>query len=227
VIKGLIFDFDGTMVDTETSAFQSWQEIYASYHCDLPLERWLKTLGGSGHEFDPAQYLIETSGLALDYQELRARRYQRKLELVAHQGLMPGVAAYLAAAKELGLKLGLASSSKRDWVLGHLERLGQSQHFEAIVCADDVHEVKPNPALYQKATVQLGLEPQQTFAIEDTINGLTAAKRAGMFCLVVPNAFLNHLPFEGADMRLGSLAEVPLQGVLKQLLAKQALIATN
>src|SRR5215831_11289419 len=111
VIRGLIFDFDGLMVDTETSARDSWLEIYREYGCDFPYSLWAETLGGSRGGFDACVYLAEQTGLQLDHDAFHARRQRRKLEMVAAQPLMPGIAAYLAESKQRDLKLGVASSS--------------------------------------------------------------------------------------------------------------------
>src|SRR5215831_4873209 len=105
VIRGLIFDFDGLMVDTETSARDSWLEIYREYACDFPYALWAETLGGSRGGFDACVYLAERTPRPLDPEELRARRGRRKLELVAKEPLMPGIAGYLAEGKRSGLKL--------------------------------------------------------------------------------------------------------------------------
>jgi beta-phosphoglucomutase-like phosphatase (HAD superfamily) len=123
MIKALVFDFDGLMVDTESSAYNSWQEIYHEYGYTLPLEQWALVLGGSGFEFDPCAYLAALSGQELDRDALRARRWQRKLALVANDPLLPGIREAIDAARQQGLKLAVASSSSRRWVCSHLDRL--------------------------------------------------------------------------------------------------------
>lgn len=210
----MIFDFDGLMVDTESSAYNSWGEIYREHGCTLPLERWEQVLGGSGSEFDPCAYLAELTGQTFDHDALRSRRLHRKLALVARERLLPGVRDAIDYAKEHGLKLGVASSSSRAWVLSHLERLEVTPLFNAVVCADDVARVKPAPDLYQAAAAKLGVLPHEAVAIEDSLNGLYAAKAAGLGCVAVPNKFLAHRDFSRADVRLASLAEVPFGQLL-------------
>jgi HAD superfamily hydrolase (TIGR01509 family) len=214
VIRGLIFDFDGLMVDTETAARDSWVDIFQEYGCDFPHDAWAKVLGGSGRDFDACGYLTEQTGLQLDPEELRARRGRRKLELVAAQPLMPGIAAYLADGKHGGLTLGVASSSSREWVVGHLERLGVTYLFDAIVTGDDVAHVKPDPELYLLTLARLGLEPHEAIVFEDAPNGVLAAKRAVIFTVAVPNALTCELPLDHADMRVASLADLPLTDLL-------------
>ena len=214
MIQGLIFDFDGLLVDTESPAYDSWLEIYREHDCEFPLEKWGTVLGGSGAEFDPCTYLAAQTGQSLDVEALRERRWQRKLELVAAQPLLPGVRDYLAAARRLGLKLAVASSASRGWVAGHLERLGVLSAFDAIVTADDVTRVKPDPEIYLTVVAALGLDPEQAIAIEDAPNGLLAARRAGLFTVAVPNPITCRLPLDHADLRLTSLADVPLDRLL-------------
>jgi len=213
MIRGLIFDFDGLMVDTESPAYDSWREVYQEYGCELPLARWQAVLGGSGKEFDPCAYLEQQIGRPLDCAALGARRWQRKLDLIVVQPLLPGVREYIAAAKRLHLKLGVASSSSYKWVCGHLDRLGVADQFDAITTADNVTHVKPDPEIYRAALSALGLRPAQAIAIEDAPNGLRAARRAGIFSVAVPNALTGHLPLD-ADLRLSSLADVPLGTLL-------------
>jgi HAD superfamily hydrolase (TIGR01509 family) len=208
VIRGLIFDFDGLLVETETSARDSWLEIYREYGCDFPYSVWAATLGGSRGGFDACLYLAEQTGLQLDHEELRARRKQRHFELVAEQPLMPGAAAYLAHGKRRSMKLGVASSSSRGWVVGHLDRLGVTHLFDAIVTRDDVAHVKPDPELYLLALARLGLEAHEVVVFEDAPNGVLAAKRAGIFTVAVPNALTCELPLDHADLRVESLADL-------------------
>ena len=222
MIRGIIFDFDGLMVDTEGPAYESWMEIYREYGCELPLSRWALVLGGSGSEFDPCAYLAEHVGQELDAPAITARRWQRKLELVAGLPLLPGVAGYVDTAKRLGLKVAVASSAHRDWVTSHLDRLNTTAHFDAIVTADNVTRVKPDPEIYQAALAALALRPEEAIALEDAPNGVLAAKRAGIFCVAVPNAITGQLPLDHADLRITSLASMPLETLRETVAARRA-----
>lgn len=214
MIRALIFDFDGLMVDTESPAYESWLGIYREYGQEFPLSLWSVVLGGSGREFDPVAYLSERIGQPLDAETIRGRRWQCKLELVAAQPLLAGVADYIAAGTRLGLALGVASSSSRSWVVGHLDRLGVTNQFGAIITADDVTRVKPHPDIYLASAAALGVRPDEAIALEDAPNGLLAAKRAGLFCVAVPNLLTSQLPLDHADLRITSLADMPLESLL-------------
>ncbi len=222
MIKGIIFDFDGLMVDTEASGYESWLEIFREHNCDLPLTKWALVMGGSGGEFDPCVYLEEQAGRTLERDVILARRIQRKAEMVADLPLLPGVLQYLDDARECGLKLAVASSSPHRWVDGHLARLGVLDRFDTTVCADDVERVKPAPDIFQKALERLGLQPHEAIVLEDSPNGLHAARSAGVFAIAIPNALTGQLPLDHADLRIVSMADVPLETLLATLEERMA-----
>ncbi|MMZ58245.1 2-deoxyglucose-6-phosphate phosphatase [compost metagenome] len=146
--------------------------------------------------------------------KLRREKYER---LIGEEKIRDGVEDYLNAARKLGLKIGLASSSTRPWVVGHLEKLGILHYFECIHTAEDVEQVKPDPALYIKTLQCLGVKPEEAIAFEDSPNGALAAKRAGMYCVIVPNFVTETLPFHTIDIRLQSMAEIALEQLLDKI----------
>jgi HAD superfamily hydrolase (TIGR01509 family) len=133
--------------------------------------------------------------------------------------LLPGVVEHLDAAKESGLKLGVASSSTRAWVTGHLARLGVLERFDCLRCRDDVPHAKPEPDLYLAVLDCLGVPASEAIAIEDSPNGVLAAKRAGMRCVAIPNSITARLDLGQADVVLGSLAEVTLAELLRKVVS--------
>jgi HAD superfamily hydrolase (TIGR01509 family) len=214
MIRAVIMDFDGLILDTEGPAFQAWQEIYGEYGVSLPLSAWAVWVGGSVGLFDPCEYLESQLGRKVDREEIRNRERQREDELIAAQPLLPGVEGYVADARRLGLRLGVASSSDRAWVLGHLSRFGMEASFDAIVCADDVERAKPDPGLYLSALRALDVSADEALALEDSPNGITAAQAAGIFCVVIPNPLTRQLSTAAADLRLDTLADTPLEELL-------------
>jgi HAD superfamily hydrolase (TIGR01509 family) len=211
MIQAIIFDFDGTILETELPDFLSWQEAYQEHQCELPHSLWLNAVGGSASEFDPYGYLEEQIGRAIDRPALSKRRRERMHELITHQNIRPGVLDVMAGAQRLGIRLGVASSSGREWVEGYLTRFGLRQPFEVICTRDDVERVKPDPALYRLAVNRLALQPEAAVAIEDSRNGMLAAKAAGLKCVVVPNEVTQQLHFPEADLQMQSLADRPLE----------------
>jgi HAD superfamily hydrolase (TIGR01509 family) len=214
--RALIFDFDGLILDTEGPEFQSWSEVYAAHGVALDLESWASCIGTIGG-FEPFGELEARLGRPIDREAIREQRRRRNQELLTAERVRPGIESYLDSANRLGLRVGVASSSPRSWVAGHLERLGLLDRFHCLRTADDVRTVKPDPELYLAATSALGVEPAAAIAIEDSPNGALAAKRAGLVCVAVPNALTRQLDLAHADLRLDSLADVSLEELLVTL----------
>ncbi len=214
--RGLIFDFDGLILDTESPEFASWRDIFTEHGCALSLEAWAVCIG-TADVFDPCEHLEGQLGRPVDRDTLRAERRRRSDALIAAQAPLPGVVEWIGEAREMGMKLGVASSSSRDWVEGHLARLGLAPHFDCIRCADHVERVKPDPALYRVVLDGLGLRAEEAIALEDSPNGVLAARRAGIFCVAVPNPATRDLAFDDADLRLGSLAELSLEELVREV----------
>lgn len=217
-MKAIIFDFDGLMLDSESPAFHAWAGIYRDHGVELRLERWVECVGASYARFDPFEHLLElvgrSKGAALDRLQLFAEKERRKIEACSRLPLMPGVEDVMASARARGLKLAVASSSAAEWVKGHLQRLGCLQEFDAIRTRDDVLRVKPFPDLYLAVATALSLPVSQCVVFEDSLNGVRAAKSAGMRCFAVPNFVTSGLDFREADGVLSSLVEADLDAIL-------------
>lgn len=213
-IQALIFDFDGLILDTETPDFQSWQETYRAYGASLSFDEWARWIGTMG-TFDPYGYLEEQLGHPVDRSAVRARRRARFDDLMAGQDVLPGVLEYVHEAGRLGLKLGIASSSPREWIVSRLGPLGLAPYFAAVSSGDDVERTKPDPSVYLAALAALGVEAHRAIALEDSPNGVLAAKRAGIYCVAVPNALTRQLSFDHADLQIGSLVDLPLHELLE------------
>jgi HAD superfamily hydrolase (TIGR01509 family) len=218
VIRALIFDFDGLILDTEEPVYRSWLEVYEAHGEELPFERWVQIVGSTTTGFHPQHHLEERLGRSLP-KEVLDRRVGRRTELVLAQNLLPGIVEHLDAAKAMGLKLGVASSSTGDWVRGHLARLGILDRFDCLRCRDDVAKAKPEPDLYVAALECLAVVAPEAIAVEDSPNGVMAAKRAGLRCVAIPNSITARLDLSQADVLLGSLADVTLAELLRRVAA--------
>lgn len=217
MIKAVVFDFDGLILDTETQEYKALQEVYGEYGGHLPLDVWGECIGTHADFFDPVSYLEEQIGKTIDRDAFAEQRMQKFAVLLQHEKALPGVEDYLTAARELGLKIGLASSSNYKWVSKHLNNLNLLQAFECIRTSDNVETVKPDPALYIEAAKCLGVKPEECLAFEDSANGALAAKRAGMYCVIVPNTVTKDLDFDEVDHRLESMAEMELAQLMKHV----------
>jgi beta-phosphoglucomutase-like phosphatase (HAD superfamily) len=125
--------------------------------------------------------------------------------------------AWITEAATAGLGIAIASSSPDDWVLGHLDRLGLRSRFDHVMCAGESRAGKPAPDTYLAACAALGVDAQRALAVEDSSHGVAAAKRAGLLCVVVPNALTKALDLSAADLRLDSLAECSLRDAVARI----------
>ena len=149
--------------------------------------------------------------------ELRKQEHAIEIALVNEKQPLPGVVEYLISAKELGIKLGIASSGTAEWVTSNLKRLGLDHYFEAITTQEEVQLTKPYPYLFEKTLKKLGLYPYQVIAIEDSSFGITAARAAGIFAVAVPNDITRGMNMDHADMVLDSLADVTLKELIVRI----------
>lgn len=216
-IKGLLFDFDGLILDTEGPVYQSWRELFHSYGYDLTLEDWQICIGSAEGTASFFENLAEKLGNPVDLDSETPKRLERELELIASQPILPGVREHLQRAAELGLKMGVASSSPCKWVEGHLKERGLRDYFHCVLAADDVGSTKPDPDLYLTAVDCLEVRPEQVIAYEDSPNGVLAAKRAGLYCVAVTNPLTRQLRIEEADLQLVSLEEMTLDELLERV----------
>lgn len=199
----LIFDFDGLLMDTETTSLASWQYEYAQYRLELAADGFFPDHGGDVTEARYAQ-LAAAVGPGYDRDASHARRTAHRDRLNAALELEPGIGAWLDQAGELGLRLAVASSSPRSWVHRMLDQAGHLSRFETVVCGDEVEHVKPDPGVYLLALRQLGVGPDEALAFEDSPHGVAAAKAAGLRCVAVPNQHADPAHFGAADVLLTS-----------------------
>jgi HAD superfamily hydrolase (TIGR01509 family) len=214
LIRALILDFDGLILETEGPSYQTWEEVYHSFGLSLPFSIWSTIIGTTQGEFDPQRELQKQVKGEVDWKAVEARRQAAENTLLEAQAILPGVEQYLSDAKRLGITLGVASSSSSEWVTRHLSRLGLSGCFDCVCTADDVERVKPDPELYLTALERLGIRSDEAIAFEDSPLGIQAAKRAGLFCVVVPTLLTRQLSLQQADYRMESLSELPLEQLL-------------
>ena len=220
MLKALIFDFDGLILDTETPEYIVWQNIYQEHGFELPHEEWGKIIGGYGlSNFDAAEHLSLLSQGRLDSASMRLRHQLESHAAIARESVLPGVMDYIRDAKRLGLKLAIASSSPHAWVDGHTQRLGIFPFFDKVICQDDVGvgRTKPNPDLFLLALNQLQVQRNEAVVFEDSPNGVLAAKRTGIFVVAVPNPITSQLIIEGADLTLRSISDLPLSGLMSKV----------
>lgn len=216
MLRALIFDFDGLILDTETPEVLVWQSIYREHGFELPVHEWEKTIGGYGlSNFDAAEHLSLLSQGRLDPVSMRIRYRRESGLLIQASPIMPGVVEMIEQARGQGIQVAIGSSSPHSWVDTHAKRLGIFHYFKHLICQDDVApgRTKPNPDIYLKALEQLKVQNTEAVVFEDSLNGVEASRRAGIFVVAVPNPLTVKMGVSG-DLTVSSLAELSLQDLL-------------
>ncbi|HZQ27632.1 MAG TPA: HAD-IA family hydrolase [Acidimicrobiales bacterium] len=219
MLRAVVFDFDGLVVDTEACEFESWQGVYRDHGVELALAEWVACIGTVGG-FDPLGRLEELVGAPVDRDVVLRDRSARNNALVSVAGVLPGVEDRLAEAEALGWSVAIASSSPQWWVERHLGRIGLVDTFAGagLHCRDSASGLAPKPApdLYLAAVTALGVEPGEAVAFEDSPNGVAAAKAAGLWCVAVPHDLTRDLDLSAADVVVDSLVSVRLADLAAQ-----------
>lgn len=212
MIRALVFDFDGLILDTETPLIDSYRDVHATHGVPFDHATFLRNVGHADYSFDPWHGFSPHTDRATLEIERRARKDARLLE----QAVLPGVVALLDAARESKLRVGLASNSEHDWVEPQLARLGLLDRFEFLACREDAPSPKPEPDLYKLVLNRFGLRGFEAIAFEDSHTGSLAAKRANLWCVAAPNVSTAHHDFAHVDLRVTSLAEVTLCALVEK-----------
>ena len=208
----ILFDFDGLVLDTETSEFLTVAESFADHGLELSRPDWVAIIGTADHPHW-MDMLEEALGRPLDDREAiletrRARHHAR----ISDEPLRPGVVELATAASEAGIGVAIASSSPLDWVTGHLQRFDVDHLFPVKATRDDVgkERTKPHPDLFLLAAERLGVDPTRCVVLEDSEPGVTAANAAGCVTVGVPAGMTADAAFAHADLVVPSVAELDL-----------------
>jgi HAD superfamily hydrolase (TIGR01509 family) len=222
MLEALIFDLDGTLADTEETHRQAFNAAFIEFELwwDWSPQRYTELLHVSGGKERIAHY-VESLGLppaerarVLELVPSLHRTKTRIYTALLEQGkrpFRPGVAKLLEAASAAGLKLAIASTTTSANIDALLRaNLGQAPHlaFSAIACGDQVRAKKPAPDIYNLVLASLHLPATSCIAFEDSVNGLRAAKAAGLTTVVTPSRWNAGEDFSAADRVLASLEDV-------------------
>ncbi len=206
-IQAIIFDLDGLMVDSEPLARDAWRRFLASQGHTLTEDSFSAMLGL--RLMDSAKYIKERYQLAQTIEEIAERRLELFLaSLPGNLQPMPGLEELLRAVDVRGLRRAVATSSPGIYAPVALREIGAAEGFETIITGDMVAHGKPAPDIYLAAAAALDLPPAACMALEDSPNGVKAAKAAGMRCVAVPDELSTDLDLDGADTIFPSLAVV-------------------
>jgi putative hydrolase of the HAD superfamily len=206
-LTGFVFDFDGTLIDTETAGFDAVRDVFREYGVELSVEFWAPYVGASIAP-DFVTELERQLGRAVNASAVTAQVRSLNAEYVENAPLRPGVVALIDDATANGLGLAVASNAPRYWIEMHLSRVGLLHHFGAIVSLDDVRNPKPHPEPFDSAARAIGLDPTECVGFEDSNLGVHSALAAGMFTVAVPGALTGHIhELDHAHLVIASLEQ--------------------
>lgn len=211
-IQGLIFDFDGLVVDTETCMFRAWEALLSPYNIEVSPLMVAGLVGNSVPATDLYASYRQATASDISDQDITALLLDKAYQLIAQSEAREGIRDYLTFAKQQGWKIALATSSEEEHYLPILDRLGLCGFFDCFVGADQIElqRRKPQPDVYIEALNQLGIDADRALAFEDSPAGITAAKSAKITTVAVSNFLTRHLDLSAADKVLGSMAELTL-----------------
>ena len=212
MIKGVLFDMDGVLIDSEAFICKSAIKMFHE-----------KGLAVKEHDFQPFvgmgenRYLggvAEKYNLELNIDEAKARTYQIYEKITKGQlDPLPGALEFVALCHAKGLRLALATSADQIKMEVNLKAIGLSaESFHSTINGLEVERKKPYPDIYLKASENLGLNPEECLVVEDAVSGIKAAKAAGCRCLAVTTSFRREDLFE-ADWICDSLEVVPFEAL--------------
>lgn len=213
MIKAVVFDFDGLIIDTELALYDAFCKLLKLDSDEFPICDYATYIGTDSKALH--DFVLGKANGTMTLEEIIEKSSLLHKENLMNPIAREGVEDYLKEAKNRGLKIGLASSSDRKWVSFFLEELRLLDYFDIIQTKDDVEMVKPDPTLYQNVINFFGIHPSEAIAFEDSVNGAKAAVAAGLKCVIVPNKITENLIFENVHLRLNSMKEKKFSYVIQ------------
>jgi putative hydrolase of the HAD superfamily len=214
-LKGIIFDFDGLIIDTEMPCCNAWMELFEQYGFQFTIDDYRKIIGTDTNFYDPSKHLSQLINGLISPQEILEQNRTRTRILLELQPMLPGVLNFIISSNRLGLDMAIASSSNREWIEGYLTRLGIRKYFKIVCTSNDVQKVKPDPELFLLAAKKLEIDPLDAIIFEDSPNGIKAAKAAGITCIAIPNDITRNMDLSLASRIVDSFLDLDPQKLIE------------
>jgi beta-phosphoglucomutase len=210
MIKGFIFDMDGTVIDSTQSDFQAWEKMLSEHNVKLAYQEFLDFLGGKGEEI-VARFL---SAGKEEIKEMLRKKEQYFKEFAAqnHFSMINGVEIFLLKIKDSGYPMALATGAGKDKLDFVFSRLDFKKYFNVILTSEDVKKGKPDPEIFLKAAAKLGISPGDSMVVEDSGNGIKAARDAGAKTIAITSTHTKE-DLLGADIIIDSYAAFNWQDI--------------
>lgn len=205
----MVFDLDGTIVDTEAGEYEGVRAAFADHGLEYPPERWAAVIGVS---WAPSwlDELAQAVGTGFDRDEAHRRNRERRQRSLSALAPQPGVLDLFEQAEAAGIPIAIASNSPLVWVEERLDQLDLLSRVKAILAVDTASEPKPAPAPYLEACAAVGADPRRSVAFEDSSTGVASATAAGLFTVACPHGLSKFHDLSAADLLVDTLAGLEL-----------------
>ena len=199
MIKGVVFDVDGVLTDTEPYHYSAWRQVLEKYGIQLTREGYKELSGNPSDYLD--RMLIDRYNLKIPYGTLATQKKEIVYNLLKEEPIRPkpGVPDIILKLKGEGLLIGVASATSREELILKLRKINIIDYLDVIVSEDEVSRSKPNPDIYLRAFTLLGIKPEEGVVVEDTPTGARAGKASGALVIAVPNQYLDPSLFPFVD----------------------------
>lgn len=204
--RAILFDHDGTLIDSERTHFSLWQGIAREFGASLTEDFYFDVMAGIPVKQN-AHDLVEHFSLNVDAQQVAQKKHDVTRQFLTSQAfpLMSGAKQALQACRDAGYTLAVVTGGSGMSVRRTIDMHGLDGVFSAVVAAEDVERSKPAPDCYVKALSQLGYDSDQAIAVEDTVHGMRAALNADLRCVVIPGRHSDAHDFAAATVTYSSL----------------------
>lgn len=213
MLKAVILDFDGVIVDTESVWYNIYKDwLREKYDYDLKIQDYLVCVGSNNLAL--FEFLKREIGEEIDFYHFKQVATDEFIKKTDNLPLMDGVDIFIKEMKQKGIHIGLATSATMTKPKFHLKRLGLFELFDVFSTAELFEKIKPAPDSFLKAAELLQIKPEECLAVEDSENGLQSAQNAEMPCLIVPNEVTKYSSFTGYFKIFGSLGQVDVEELI-------------
>jgi beta-phosphoglucomutase len=212
MIRGVLFDMDGVLVDSEPFICKASMMMFSEIGLQVQPEDFKPFVGTGENRYIGG--VAEKYGLAVDIEKVKARTYQIYREIIIGKlEPLPGATEFVTRCRNKGFRLAIATSADTVKMEANLREIGlPASTFDGTITGLDVENKKPSPDIYIKAAEKIGLTPQECLVVEDAVSGIKAAKSAGSRCLAVTSSFDISMLYE-ADWICNSLKDVPEEAI--------------
>ena len=207
--EAIVFDLDGTIVDTESVEYLSIKNVWASYGAEYTVAHFEDVIGTT-ESANWVKELVAHVGQHVDEPHARTQRHEIRHELLQTLRARPGIDSLIHQACAAGVPLAVASNSPLAWVQARLDQLELGQFLSAIITIDIASRPKPDPAPFLEACAALGTNPSRSIAFEDSTTGVTSARAAGLYTIACPGPLTLGHDLSAAHRVISSHTEVSL-----------------